>query len=336
MSKRPTRRKPEDNELLRGLKFVMAAQYRPDESRAVSAYQSHCRFFNGYVVGFNGVISAGFPYADDVQLCPNTHYFIKALEKARGAFSLTQLDNKSLVINAGSFRATVPCVESYYVDGMAPDPSYWPMTDELRRCLIQAGLFCSDGAQTVLAASIITLDYSLVGTDGVAMIESYLGLGIPKGLVIPVAFAKAVNDVDAAIVGFGFSDISFTVHFDNGAWLRTQLYQASVPDVSKILDTLPMHGLTAIPPTLFEAIDAIEAFSETGSATFQPGKVRSHHEEQKKGAEHDCAGLVADGRYNLKYINKMRAVMTHCDFVTGGDRAIFAGDKVRALSLIHI
>jgi hypothetical protein len=322
----------DEGELLTALRFVMAAQYPAGDARGKAAYQQHCRFQNGYVIAFNGVLAAGHPVSEEMYGCPNTHLFIRALEKVRGAHSLTLLDNNSLSINGGAYRALVPCVAPVDIEGVIDDGAHWDLGDEFRTAGILAKTFSTDGAQTVLAASIITRSHSLVGTDGSAMVEAYHGWGMPEGLLIPVSFIDALAKVTHKIVKFGFTENrSLTIYFENGAWLRSQLYQEGVPNVGKVLDTLDMSGVVPVPEGFDSAVDAVSPFSETGAVFIEDNEVRSH-ETKDKGAQHACDGLPFSALVSVKYLTAIRPFTKKVDFTTYPNaRIVCLGDNVRAV-----
>lgn len=321
----------EESELLTALRFIKIAQYASDDAKANSAYQSHCWFVDGQVVGFNGVLAAGYPCIEEMYGCPNTFLFIKALERVRGAYSLTLLNNEQLSIATNVFKALVPCIPSQALEQIVPDPGHWDMGDEWKRAAVEAGAFSADGAQTVLGASLISLSHSLVGTNGSALIEAWHGFGMPEGLLIPMAFVDAVAKIPLKLIRFGYTENkSLTFYFENGAWLRTQLYQEGVPDVGRILNPLNMSGCIQIPPDFYTAVDAVAPFCETSAIIINSNSLRSH-DSRDKGASHLCDGLPFTRAFNHQWLTKIRAFVQKADFTTYEDKAIFLGDKVRVV-----
>lgn len=324
--------KEQEIELLRALKFVSVASYAPGDVKAQADYQQHCVFVGGQVTTFNGVIAAGYPIGDEMDACPNTHLLVRALEKVRGAYALTVLNNNQLSITAHKFRALVPCVPQYNMQLVEQDPPNYALGDEIKDAAKIAGMFSTDGAQTVLQASIITRDFSFVGTNTAALVEAYHGHHMPAGLLIPVSFFDAVSKVSATVVRFGYTpDRSLTVYFDNGAWLRTQLYLEGIPDVDKVLDPLQMPLCTPVPEDFWSACDAVVPHSVNRTVYFENNRVMSH-DNDAQGAQHQ---LDAPFRKCINY-DFLRKFMNHCttaDFVTHSEMVVFGGDKVRGVVL---
>lgn len=321
----------DESELLTALRFIKIAQYASDDLKAQAAYQSHCWFTSGQVIGFNGVLAAGYPCLEEMHGCPNTVLFIKALEKIRGAYSLTLLNNHQLAISSNVFRALVPCIPPHAVEHIAADPGYWDMGDEWKRAAVEAGTFSADGAQTVLGASVVSLSHSLVGTNGSALVEAWHGFGMPSGLLIPMAFVDAIAKIPHKLIKFGYTENqSLTFYFENGAWLRTQLYQEGVPNVERVLNELNMSSCTAIPPEFYAALDAVSPFCETSSVVIDTNSIRSH-DTKDKGASHLCDGLPFTRTFNHQWLAKIRAFVHKVDFTTYEDKVVFVGDKVRVV-----
>lgn len=329
---RGTGAKEQELQLLEALRFIKAAQSEGGKA----TYQKHCKFIRdgggqAFVVAFDGILSAGHPIYEEMAGCPNTFRLIDALTRVRGAYSLTLLDNQRLSISSGAYRAVVPCEDPAMIDPMLGDPKQWTIDDRWKVAAVRAGSFCTDGAQTVMGASVITYGASLVGTNGTAIVEANHGWQMPPGLIIPMSFVQAVAKVDAKVQGFGFSNDSLTVHFENGAWLRTQLYQEAYPNVDRILSALDMRNMTDVPEGFFDAVSAVVSFSDTSSIIVDVDQVRSHF-DTNIGAQHQCPGLPYEQLcINGGHLLKLKPFMTKIDFASYTDKVLLSGEDVRAV-----
>lgn len=335
MARRPRSgaQKEQESQLLTALRFVKLAQQ--DSGKA--AYQQHCCFTrDGYgqqfVVGFDGILAAGHPLAEEMAGCPQTFRLIDALERVRGAYTMTLLDNQRLSITSGAYRAVVPCIAVSDITTVSPDPCLYQVDDRWKQAAVRAGTFCTDGAQTVMAASVLTYGARMVGTNGLAIVDAFHGYEMPPGLIIPMAFVKEVAKVDAKLNGFGFSENSLTFYFEGGAWIRTQLYKEQYPNVGRILDPLIMTSCTDIPGALFDAIAAVAPFTtDSRTVILSNNQVRSH-DETNIGAQHDCEGLPFDRiAVNSDYVAKLKPFVAKFDASTYDNMIVFAGENVRAV-----
>lgn len=321
MARKP--KKTEETGLLAALKFVQAAQ---DEIGTV--YQTHCRFLNHYVVGFNGVLGAGHPVQEEMPICPHTYRLINALERVGGAMSLTALDTKQLSIKSDKFRALVSCIGDGDLTYVVPDLPQWPINDEWKKAAIIASTFNTDGAQTVMAAAVVTRDQSIIGTQGTVVLEAWHGIPTPPGLIIPKGFINALAKVTKPMVRFGFSHQSFTVWFEDQSWLRTQLYQEQYPNVDLVLAYTETAHPTPITKDIYEGIRAVAPFADTSMVWLGGGQVRSH-ETPDKGAVYEAKGAVSEVAVNAKQMLALEEYIVQIDF-TGNEKVIcFFGDKLR-------
>lgn len=334
MARKPrgTAPKEQESQLLQALRFVKLAQ----QTGGKASYQKHCQFVRDewqqqYVVAFDGILAAGHPIHDEMVGCPQTFLLIEALERVRGAYTMTMLDNARLSITSGAYRAVVPCEHLSMLMTPSPDPGNYQVDDRWKQAAVRAGTFCTDGAQTVMGASVITYGNRMVGTNGLVIVDAFHGYDMPPGLIIPMTFVKEVARVDAKLIRFGFSADSLTFYFDNGAWIRTQLYQEQYPDVSRILDPLIMTGCTDIPPEFFNAVAAVAPFSDTRLVIIDNNQIRSHR-ETNIGAQHQCEGLPYETiMVNAEFMTKLKPFVSKLDASTYPNMVVFLGEDVRAV-----
>ncbi len=295
MAKRASAKKKEDTELLKALKFVVVAQ-----KDIGTTGEMHCAIYNGQVIAYDGVVGAGFPCAEEIQCFPQTKRLIDALEKVKGAMSMSLLSSMQLAIKDGErFTAHIPTVSGADLPYCEPDAKAYPLNDNFKKAAKLAGVFTTEGAQTVIAASILTTEYTFVGTNLVAIIEVAHKNHIPPGLVIPQRFFDLLQKVDIPIVGFGYSERTFTAWFENGAWLRTQLYKDPWPDISELLNRSAGMAQTPITSKLAEAVETVASFSSDSRVYVNDSKVSSHVTEGV-GATFHCPGAGGPVSFNAK------------------------------------
>lgn len=311
--------------LLEALEFVMIAQ-----SDIGEPIQTHCTIAQHEVVAFNGILAAGFPVVEDIAVCPNTHYLVKALRgRATEGLSLTILGDDRLVVTALPFRAVVPLHPFGKLAYARPDPLIAPLDARFAAALAVAAPIVAEGAMHVALACLYTKDGSLVATDGKVVIEAWHGNSFPPGLLIPKASAVAISKVKYPVVGFGFSAASLTIHYENGAWLRTQLYVEQYPDVQSHLDKPTSYY--PISEGFFRSLNSIAPLAKD-YIYFEDNEVRTSP-IKGEGASFTSFGLPQRKSFNLKYLKVMEPYAKFIDFISEPDRVKFAGDTVRGLIL---
>lgn len=295
MAKRTSSKKKEDSELLKALKFVSVAQ-----KDVGTTGETHCAIFQGQVIAFDGYIGVGVPCAEEIQCFPQTRRLIDALGKVKNTMSMSLLASQQLAIKDGErFTAYIPTVGPADMPYCAPDPKNWPLNDHFKTAAKLAGVYTTEGAQTVVGASILTTEYTFIGTDTKAIIEVIHKNHIPPNLVIPKRFLDVIAKTETPIVGFGFSDDTFTVWLENGAWVRTQLYKEKWPDVHSLLARFDVMAMTPINTKLIEAVETVASFSLSGQVYAGDNKVRSH-DSAETGATFHCPGVAGPVSFNSR------------------------------------
>lgn len=292
MAKRTTVKK-EENPMLRAVRFAALAS--KDDGKNIS--ESHSRIVNGYVIGFDGIVAAGHPIDTDLpHVCPHTAQLVKSLERVSAQHSIT-ITNNMIHIRGDKFKSHVQCVPVEDMPYIAPDARAYPMNNAFATAAAEAMVFTKEGADKIVMASILTGDGTLKGTNGNAFVEVYHGIPTPPGLIIPVSFVKILAKItDKEIAGFGFSEQSLTIHYSDGAWVRTQLYSEGWPKIDGILVEFTQASQYDIPKGFFEAIETVMPFAakKEHRARFiytDYNEIRSHPKEYELGAVVEVKGI---------------------------------------------
>ncbi|WLJ71055.1 hypothetical protein [Sphingomonas phage Kimi] len=293
-------------------------------------YQQYIRISGGFAVAFDGTIAAGFPVEEELTVCPQADKLDAALKKCGTDLTIAVLPSGSLSVKGGKLRAVVPCLaDTGILPPVFPDPPVAVITDELKEGFKALAKLANDKAETVLEASILLQSMSMVATNRIVMLEYWHGIDLPPGLVIPKAFASAVVKQTVPLTGFGFGPHSVTFHYENGAWLRTQLFQDQYPDYRRIMD-VPSYPIPT-PEGLLDAIEAVASFSDSDTVLIRNGRVTTNREDEI-GAQHEVAGLEINGDYRAFAPSLFKKIASFCETIdlnTYDDRAFFFGGSVR-------
>lgn len=296
-------------------------------------YETHIGLRNRWAIAFNGIVAAGSPIPEDIYAYPHTLLLLEALSKCSESYSLTQLDNERLSIKSGKFKAVVPCLSPSLMQDAVPDPLIAPVTNKFKEAVEAVGVLASENAQHVLTASVLMNGQSVISTNRVMLLEYWHGLDLPPNVPLPKEFVKALAKQKKNLTGFGFSKSSATFYFEDGCWLRTQLYADEWPDVSRILNR--EANLWTIDPNFFQALDAVASFSEDGNIYSRLNMLCSHADEGV-GASHECSGIPAGFVYPIKQLMIMRPHAKTIDYMANGMHdssycLYFVGDAMRGV-----
>lgn len=130
-----------------------------------------------------------------------------------------------VTLDAGEFKADlISHPIDMIADRVLPDPELAPLNNEFRNAVVKAGVLASDTAEELMMATVAVLGPTVMATKRHTVIEAWHGNNMPSGIYLPKAFVKALAKVKFDLKGFGFSDKTFTVYFEGGAFLQTNTY----------------------------------------------------------------------------------------------------------------
>lgn len=329
MARKPgSSKEPSKSSLLMALEFCSCVS-----EKLGAPYETHIGLKNNWAIAFNGTVAAGAPIVEDIYCYPHNLLLIDALSKCDESFSLTQLDNGRLSIKSGKFKAIIPCLDPLLMQTASPDPQIVGITNKFKEAVEAVGVLANENAQHVLTASVLMNGATVISTNRVMLLEYWHGLDLPPNVPLPKEFVKALAKQKKNLTGFGFSHNSATFYFEDGCWIRTQLYSDSWPDVSSILNR--EANLWSIDPSFFKALDTVASFSEDGNVYSRLNLLCSHVDEGA-GATYECNGIPADFVYPIKQLLIMKPYVKKIDYMTKGLNnssycLYFEGDEMRGV-----
>jgi hypothetical protein len=322
MARKPKIDKPQ-NALLEALKFLSLVT-----KDVGSLNETHIILANKTASAFNGVLSAGISIQEELFTCPHNHMMIKALQKCGSTLSITQLNQSQLSIKSDKFKAIIPCLDPTLLQTTIPDQPIATINDSFKAGLACVGTLANENAQSVICASILMNGGSLISTDRNMVIEYWHGNDLPPGLSLPKAIVTALTKCTKKLKNFGHNQHSATFWFEDGAWIKTQLYPSEWPDVSSILNR-PSNP-QPLPADFWPAFDATESFSIDGTLITRDGCLYSHA-DLNAGASFECPGIPPGLTIKASQWALIRSWVKTVDWYADNNKCIMAyGDNVRA------
>lgn len=311
-------------QLLEALEFVAVGTNDNEE------YQNYVSLIGNMAIATNGQVSAGHPIAEELTLCPRLDRLKFALQKCGKSLVISETPGYQLSVKGDKLRALVPCIQSSELPHVAPDMPLVELGDRLKEAFRVCGTLASEAGKRVIEASLLLEANTCTGTDGYRIMQYWHGIDLPPAMVIPKVFAAGIVKQSKPITGFGFSwghdgkVSSVTIWFEGGAWIKTQCYQDSWPDIGHLLNvnSFPVE----VPKELFEGIEAVSNFNDENFVTFGDGKVMSH-DSDAVGAVYEVAGLQAGKKFNGKLMKPLAPFVKTIDLTTFEDRAFFFGGE---------
>lgn len=324
MPPRPKKREALSNAFLDALRFIGLVL-----SDKGAPYETHVYLHDGYATAFNGIIAAGCKIDQVLTAAPNNSILIEALSKCGQNLSITQFDNNRISIKSDKFKAIIPCLDSTTFQTTMPDAPIAIIDDRLKVACDAVEVLASTEADNALQASILLHNGSAIATNRAVIFEYWHGIDLPPNLSIPKTFVKALIKTPKKLTQFGYSQSSVTFWFEDGSWLRTQLYAETWPDIGAILNN-PCNP-QAVPADFFKGLEAVAPFSPDGLVHFSENLLLSHP-SQDVGASYEVAELPAGPIFSAKQLALLKGHAETIDFAAkgaSGTYLAFFGPNIR-------
>ena len=303
--------------LLAALKFISLAQRKEG-----TAYQTCCRIENGYITAYDGKLAAGCKIEEDLNAAPHTLQLVAALSRCKSELAVTQLDLGRLSLKSGPFRALVNCAEPTELFSVDPDPAQYPLNPLVLESL-RAVLPLADHNDP-WANSVLLKNGSATASNGYVLFEHWHGCDLPA-MSIPAEAAEAWCKAGKIPSKFGYGGKTFTVWFEDGSWIKTNLIAEEWPDLSELLN-VPVNPWP-VAPAFFEALEAVESMAREDTVYFLDGALCSEANAEI-GTSYAIEGLPVGIAFSIKALKIIKGVATRIDFEQA-DKALFFGENMR-------
>lgn len=295
--------------------------------------ETHVYLGSKWAIAYNSILTAAQPIPEDIYACPHNTTLINALSKCGQNLSITQLDINRISIKSDKFKAIVPCIDPSTYELSRPDPPQCAITDEFKKALEVVSVLTSEDGQAIHLTSILMHGQSVISSNGVMIFEYWHGLDLPSNIAVPKSLATVLVKSTRKLAQLGYSSTSVTFWFDDGSWIKSQLYAEQWPDrVHTILDqpcnAWPMVG------GFYDAVTACQPFSPDGLLHFRAGVLASHASGDV-GASYEVPGLPGGVVIAAKQLLLIKGLVTTVDFLAeganGSKMTVFYGDKCRGV-----
>lgn len=307
--------------LIDALKFV-----KPVQSKTGAAYQTHCIISGHWLCASNGILTMATPVHEDLNACPHSLDLLDALQKCGQDLNITQLSANQLAVRSGDFKAIIDCCSPSEINIPAPDNNIAKINNEVKDAIASVMVLANEDAPNAAYAGVLLQAGSTVATNGHALLEAWHGVDLPAGLLLPKPFCAAVGRSGKDATGFGYSPSSVTFHFDDGSFVKTQLYNERFPEYKHLFNRA--RELWPIPLKLMEAIRAVESFSKNGIIYFD-NDVVSSRELQSEATTFKIVGLPVGLAFNAKLLIQMEHAIRNIAFNLENNETFFSADNIR-------
>lgn len=270
-------------------------------------------------------LSIGCPMPFSANAVVSYHDLLEAKKVAGTEFACTTLQGQ-LVVVAGDVRMVVNADHSGVWACPAPDVQIAPATDSLRTALSAVVPFATVTDRPNIQG-VLCQGMTAVATNGYALIEAFHGVDMPPNLRLPVVFVKKLEKIKRKIIGFGFSEYSFTVWFEDGAYIRTAMYAGNYAEYMQVFDEQPGE-LVDLPDEFYKTLKAIQAFAKDDVVYFKDGRIYTSRDSESASSFHH-PGIPNGFGFNIKYLLLIAPHAPTVKFMNSGEGVQFECGNVR-------
>lgn len=310
-------------EILDTLRFVQGAVSSKDHVPEMK----HFSIENGRAQAFNGLIAISSPIDFSVDCKPKAVPLIYAIDRCEEVTSLALTTNGKLRIQSGAFKAFIDCLDG-------ETPNIQPQGENvaldgnlLLEALQRLSPFIGKDASRPWVNGILLRGQSAFATNNVCLVEYWLGVDLPFVVNIPMAAIKELLRVKKPPSHAQIDSNSITFHYEDGCWIRSQLFETSWPDLTRILDKPSVQA--PVPARLFEALETLKPFTDINGRIFFSEERVFTHQEEELGADYKVEGLQGKGIYRIEMLRLLEGVATTIDFTLYPEPLLFYGERLR-------
>lgn len=312
--------------MLEQLKFVKGAVATKDFVPELT----HFLIKDGYVNGYNGIVSLRTKIPLDMCVAPNAKQFVKAIDSCTEPPSIHVNKAGKLCIVSGKFRTFVNCVDSDKFPEFTPTGEVVELKHPLLPALQKLEPFIAQDASRPWACGILFKDKSAYATNNIVLLQYWLGYTFPQATSIPHPAVKELLRIGKEPVSIQCAENSMTFHYEDGSWLSTHLKKLEWPNLDPILD---VQGNTQpFPEGFFEAVETCLPFVDDLTALhFHDGFVSTSANPEEDGTSVGVAHIRKGACFNAKQLKILSGIANSIDFSCYPKPCPFFGERIRGV-----
>lgn len=284
--------------------------------------ETHVRLSDGWGFASNEEITVGCKLPFQVDAVVNYAQLLEAKKDAGLQFSVTQVSDDALSVVYEGHRRMIGC-GSARVWGMPTiDPQIAPADESLRVALLGVLPAAPDKPDSPTLAGIFATAWFTVATDRRVIIQHAHKVNMPA-VRLPIVFVKKLKTVKKEIVGFGFSDVSFTVWFYDGSFMRTAQHPGQYCKFeAAFAHTEGSATRVELDDKFYASLKTLSAFNpnKQKNVYFKKGRANSALKSET-ASSFDCEGMP-DCAFDSEHLLKIKDLA----------KVVFIGDEVPVLS----
>jgi len=309
--------------MLKELKFVQGAVAKKD----FLPVMTHFQILKGFVTAYNGTLSLRAPLPIDLECKPKAAHLVQAIAKCSETTTLNMTENGKLRVQSGKFKAFIDCIEEEFPNVEPEGDTVQIDGEQLIKSFKTLYDFIGEDASRPWSNGILLRGQSAFATNNVCLVEYWLGFNFPVDANIPMVAVREIIRIGEVPTHIRISDKNITFLYENGKWIRSQLFSTQWPNLSKVLDR--ENNATIINKKLFEGLEVVAPFvDKLGRIYFSDNCIKTHSSEAE-GASFELENFEHKGIYQIEMLKLLTNVVDRIDFNAYPEPCIFYGDRLR-------
>lgn len=310
--------------MLQSLKFVRGVV----KKNKVTPELEHYHIKEGRVTGFNGHMALSAPVDLDFEAYPHAQTFAAAVEACEAKTSMWLTKAGRLAVSSGGFKAYVPCLEEVAWP-IVPAGEHYDCPDNLVADLRDMLPFIAEDASRPWAMGLLIAHGLFMATNNVVLVQKWNGHQLPM-MNFPRFAVQELIRIGEQPKSIQADGRSVSFHYEDGRWLRTQLYSAEWPfdKMNSIMEV--EHEAEPLPEGFAAAVEKLEPFmGDKGSAVYFDEEGLSTSTEEEEGVHIACDGLPFGPIFSIGQLKLLTSVAQKIDWSLFPSPCIFYGERVR-------
>ena len=204
-------------------------------------YQCHCIVSDSKVKATNGVFSMEIPILEHntPEFYPHTLKLLEALTICDGEVTKFSINKNSIELISGSMKFKVPALTlKDAIPSFEVDKKVGSVDRRIQTAIDKVLPITNETAQDVIPASVHFSSACVTASNTRIAVQHYHQIDMPE-VLLPVRYCAQVRSHSSDLVGFGFSENSFTFYFKDGGKFMTSMFD--VKEWRNLNDKLPTN-----------------------------------------------------------------------------------------------
>ena len=302
-------------------------------------YKSYSIIRNGRITASNGMLSMSSPIPFDIECSPHTHTLNSVISKCKDTIHL-EVSRGLLIVKSGDIVAEIECYDQSkgVLPTVDPDKNIHTLDNSITSAMSLISKIPNERSKNVICGSVYIKRFSVIATNQDIIIEAWHPFDMPL-IAIPKKAMMAIIKAPHPLCGFGLGGNSATFWYEDGSWLKSQLYMNAWPDsIGDRVESINSPPCE-IPKDFFKAVADIEKLCPDGICHIENGFICSKYSEGSDcdhGSTIKVEGLKGCGGYNVKSLLAVSKLAKSINFNGDGIGSLhFYGPTTRGAIFDH-